>query len=141
MTLPSLFYSVVRWRPVGMQAPKFNKAPKPIITDADLAVAVLPFALVDRFRVPVLGIPQRLVHIIFSTPVVVQFIISQIIKSAEGRRPRRRVDWDRLVDEVGLGGLGHAALGLAVLLFRARAAPAGCLYSIACLSRCTRALC
>ena len=74
-----------------MQTPELDEAPKPIIRDADLAVPIFPFALVDRFGVPVLGIAQRLVDIIFSTPMIIELVILQIIERAEGRRPRRRV--------------------------------------------------
>ena len=76
-----------------MQAPKLDEAPKPIIRDADLAVPISPFALVDRFRVLVLGIPQLLVHIIFSTPVVIKLVVPQVLKSAKGRRSWGRVHW------------------------------------------------
>ena len=80
-----------------MQTPKLDEAPKPIIRDADLAVPIFPFALVDRFRVPVLGISQRLVHVIFSTPVVVELVVRQIVERTKGRRPRRRVHWHWLM--------------------------------------------
>ena len=73
-----------------MQTPELDEAPKPIIRDADLAVPIFPFALVDRFRVPVLGIAQRLVHVIFSAPMIVELVVRQVVERAEGRRPRRR---------------------------------------------------
>ena len=76
-----------------MQTPKLDEAPKPIIRDADLAVAVFPFALVDRFRVPVLGIPQRLVDVVLPAPVVVELVIPQVVERTKRRRPRRRVHW------------------------------------------------
>ena len=97
MTLPSLFYSVMRWRPVGMQTPKLDEAPEAVVRDAELAVGVAPFALVDLFGVPVLGISQRLVDIIFSTPVVVELVVRQIVERTKGRRPRRRVHWHWLM--------------------------------------------
>ena len=77
-----------------MQTPKLDEAPEAVVRDAELAVGVAPFALVDSFGVPILGISQLLVHVIFSTPVVVELVVRQVIKSTKGRRPRRRVDGD-----------------------------------------------
>ena len=97
-----------------MQTPKLDEAPEAVVRDAELAVGVPHFSFINLFGVPVLGISQRLVDIIFPTPVVVELVVRQVIKSTKGRRPRWRVHRYWLVYKVGLGGLGgHAfAFGL-----------------------------
>ena len=93
MTLPSLYASMLCWCSINMQTPKLDEAPEAVVRDAELAVGVPHFSFINLFGVPVLGISQRLVHVIFSTPVVVELIISQIVEGTKGRRPRRGVHW------------------------------------------------
>ena len=77
-----------------MERPELDEAPEAVVRDADLALPIISFPFIYRFRVPVFGISQLLVDIIFSTPVVVELVIPQIVERTKGRRARRRVDGD-----------------------------------------------